>query len=196
MSETAAITNEREKRAQFMALLAPLRESLYRYARHIIRDQSSAEDALQDAILSAFRKFETFQPGTDFRAWIYRFVLNTVLNYNRASRRDLEVPVEPPTLDLFQNLESGFAYDEVLKDPDRFLEQVGDNVRTAFLALRPVEQTVFLLRAIEGFTYREIANLLEIPVGTVMSHLARARAKLRERLAEYAHETGFVRGEA
>ena len=190
----SATDTQRRRHAEFTEMLAPLRDRLYRYARHVIRDPSKAEDALQDAVMAAYRRFDTFQPGTDFRAWLYRYVLNTVLNYNRATRRSPEVGVDPPMLDLHENLRTETAYDEVLADPERFLQQVGDEVRGAVLELRPVEQEVFLLRAVEGFTYREIADLLEMPIGTVMSHLARGRAKLREHLAAYARHTGYVRG--
>ena len=176
-----------------MESLAPIQDRLYRFAVHRMRDRSRAEDALQDAILSAYRRFETFERGTDFRAWMYRYVLNTVLNYNRAERRNPMVGVDPPVLDLHENLRTGDAYDEVLAAPERFLQQCGDDLRSAIHELRPVEQTVLLLRALEGFTYREIADLLEIPIGTVMSHLARSRVKLRERLALYAEEIGFLR---
>jgi RNA polymerase sigma-70 factor (ECF subfamily) len=186
----------RRRQAEFMDLLAPIRDRLYRFALHRIRDRSRAEDALQDATFSAYRRFDTFERGTDFRAWMYRFVLNTVLNYNRATRRDPTVGVDPPALDLHENLRTGTAYDAVLADPERFLQHVGDELREAIYDLRPVEQDVLLLRSLEGFTYREIADLLDMPIGTVMSHLARGRAKLREKLAQYAEETGFVRGGA
>lgn len=186
----------RRRQADFMELLAPIRDRLYRFALHRIRDRSRAEDALQDATLSAYRRFGDFERGTDFRAWMYRFVLNTVLNYNRAARRDPTVGVDPPALDLHENLRTGTAYEAVLADPERFLQHVGDELRAAIYELRPVEQDVLLLRSLEGFTYREIADLLAMPIGTVMSHLARGRAKLREQLAEYAEESGFVRGGA
>lgn len=183
----------RARHLAFSELLAPLRERLYRFAVNRMRDRSRAEDALQDAVLSAYRRFDSFEPGTDFRAWMYRYVLNTVLNYNRAHRRDRSVGVDPPMLDLHEHLRTTEAYDAVLADPDRFLQQCGDGVREAVLALRDVEQTVFLLRAVEGFTYREIAESTEMPIGTVMSHLARSRAKMRERLAGYAEESGYLR---
>jgi RNA polymerase sigma-70 factor (ECF subfamily) len=183
----------RARQQEFSELLAPLRERLYRFAVNRMRDRSRAEDALQDAVLSAYRRYDSFEPGTDFRAWMYRFVLNTVLNYNRSNRRDRSVGVEPPMLDLHENLRTTEAYEEVLADPERFLQQVGDGVREAVLELRDVEQTVFLLRAVEGFTYREIAESLQMPIGTVMSHLARSRAKMRERLAGYAEASGFLR---
>ena len=135
----------RARHRAFSELLAPLRERLYRFAMSRMRDRSQAEDALQDAVLSAYRRFDTFEAGTDFRAWMYRFVLNTVLNYNRASRRDRSVGVDPPMLDLHANLRTTEAYDAVLADPDRFLQQCGDGVREAVLELRDVEQAVFLL---------------------------------------------------
>jgi RNA polymerase sigma-70 factor (ECF subfamily) len=190
---TAHVTQPEDRHPEFMALLAPERDALWRFARRMSWDASSAEDALQDAILVAWRKFDQFTPGTSFRAWTFRILSNTILNANNQLRRNLQRQVLSENLDLVSALEKEDAYDKVLDDPEGLLAQVGDEVRGAVKALPPAERMVFLLRSVEGFAYKEIAATLEIPMGTVMSHLFRARARLREFLAEYVQETGFAR---
>ncbi|RKY20755.1 MAG: RNA polymerase subunit sigma-24 [Planctomycetota bacterium] len=187
------VTRPEDRHAEFCALLAPERDALWRFARRMSWDASSAEDALQDAILVAWRKFDVFTPGTSFRAWTFRILSNTILNANNQLRRNLARQVLSENLDLVSALEKEDAYDKVLEDPEALLAQVGDEVRGAVKSLPPAERMVFLLRSVEGFAYKEISAALEIPMGTVMSHLFRARARLREFLAEYVQQTGFVR---
>ena len=182
-----------DRHAEFMALLEPERDALWRFARRMSWDAASAEDSLQDAIVVAWRKYDSFTPGTSFRAWTFRILSNTILNANNQLRRNLQRQVLSENLDLVSALEKEDAYDKVLEDPEGLLAQVGDEVRGAVKALPPAERMVFLLRAVEGFAYKEIAAALEIPIGTVMSHLFRARARLREFLAEYVQQTGFAR---
>ena len=177
----------------FLALLEPERDALWRFARRMCWDRSSAEDCLQDALLVAYRKFDVFQPGTSFRAWTFRILSNTILNANNQLRRSLKRQVLSEDMDLVAALEREEAYDGVLADPETLLAQVSDQVRGAVKSLPPAERMVFLLRAVEGFQYKEIAQTLQIPMGTVMSHLFRARARLREFLADYVNESGFSR---
>lgn len=184
-----------QRHQQFLALLDPERDALWRYCRRMCWDSSSAEDVLQDAVLVAWRRFDSFTLGTSFRAWTFRILSNTILNANTQLNRSLKRQVLSENLDLVSALEKEEAYDQVLADPDRLLAQVGDEVRGAVKSLPPAERMVFLLRSVEGFAYKEIAGALEIPMGTVMSHLFRARARLREFLAEYVQTTGFARKE-
>jgi len=189
---TDTMSSHQERHAEFMALLEPERDALWRFSRRMSWDSSSAEDSLQDAILVAFRKFDQFTPGTSFRAWLFRILSNTILNANGQLRRSLNRQTLTENMDLVSALEKEDAYGRVLEDPEELLEQVSEEVRRAVKALAPAERMVFLLRAVEGFAYKEISATLEIPMGTVMSHLFRARARLREFLAEYAQESGFV----
>jgi RNA polymerase sigma-70 factor (ECF subfamily) len=110
-----------------------------------------------------------------------------------ASRRALRQRAPAEALDLVGEFDQEQAWDGVLEDPGRFLERVSSEVRGAVKALPAHERMVFLLRSVEGFSYRDIAETLEIPMGTVMSHLFRARNRLRERLTEHARATGFIR---
>lgn len=182
-----------QKRAEeFLRLLSEHRDSLYRFCLHVIWDKNSAEDVLQDAILSAYEGFGRFKPGTDFRSWMYRFLINKIFNHNKRFRRDIQLKANWQDLDLLGALEKESAYSSILQDPQAVFDRLEDRVKTALLALSPGERMVFLLRAVEGFTYKEIADFLGIPIGTVMSHLFRARARLRESLSEYARQRGYL----
>jgi RNA polymerase sigma-70 factor (ECF subfamily) len=181
------------RHGEFIELLAPERSALWRYAQRMCWDKAVAEDCLQEAVLIAFRKFDVFTPGTSFRAGVFRILSNTILNANNQLRRNLKRQVLSEDMDLVAALEREQAYDKVLEDPETLLSQVSDEVRGAVKSLPPTERMVFLLRSVEGFAYKQIAGTLKIPVGTVMSHLFRARARLREFLADYAAETGFAR---
>ncbi|MCI0341707.1 MAG: RNA polymerase sigma factor [Planctomycetales bacterium] len=172
----------RDRRDAFLALLRPLEGALYRFAFHALWDRSEAEDLLQDALLTAFEKFGRFRLGSDFRAWIFRIVANHAYNRNRAGGRrrnregnpcELELVPAPPRDD------AGPAPGEV----ESVLDAVGDELRAALLRLPRARRIAFLLRVVEGFRYREIAGFLGIPEGTVISHLARARAALRHDLS-------------
>jgi RNA polymerase sigma-70 factor (ECF subfamily) len=193
LADGAAATPMSDHHAEFTALLAPERDALWRFAERMCWDRSAAEDCVQEAVLIAYRKFETFTAGTSFRAWVFRILVNTILNANSKLRRDLRRQTVSEDLDLVAALEREQAYHDVLEDPERLLQRVSDKVRGAVKSLPPQERLAFLLRAVEGFSYREIADTLQIPMGTVMSHLFRARARLREFLAGYAQASGFAR---
>ncbi len=184
----------KERHADFVALLEPEQDALWRFARRMCWDKSAAEDCVQDAVMTAYRKFDVFTPGTSFRAWVFRILVNVILNANSQMRRALSrrAPVSED-MDLVAALDREEAYERVLEDPDAYLDKVPDRVRNAVKGLPPHERMVFLLRAVEDFSYREIAGSLSIPMGTVMSHLFRARTRLRETLSDYARQTGFAR---
>lgn len=179
--------------SRFTLLLEPHRDALWRFASRMSWEKGNAEDVLQEAVMTAYRKFTTFQTGTDFKAWMFQILVNTLLNANAKHRRILQDTVHVENLDLVQALERENAYASVMADPDRFLDRVADPVKKAVNALAPHERLVFLLRSVEGFNYREIARLLDLPMGTVMSHLFRARMRLRESLSDYARKNGLVR---
>ncbi len=174
------------KHALFEELLTPLQARLYRVARHLGWDPSEAEDLLQDAVIIAYRKLDHFKPGTNFRAWVFQIVAHTAANKNRSLARrrkrqrelgDID-PAGPRTIE-------GRAWlsPRVQDGQTAVLEQVDERLKSAILELPQTRRMAFLLRVIEGFRYREIAEMLDIPLGTVMSHLSRARASLATMLA-------------
>lgn len=170
-------------RARFLGHLAHVREPLTAYVRGLLWNPSDLPDALQSAFLVAFRKFGAFEEGTDFRAWIFRIATLTVFGMNRKAGTPLPIPEEVPAE---VELDREYAYDEILRDPDRLLQSFDDDVRRAVLALTEPERAALLLVSVGGFRCREAADILDMPIGSVMGYVGRARGKLRERLAEFA----------
>lgn len=162
---------------------------LYFAALGLARNARDAEDLVQEAYLKAFRSFRRFRPGTNFKAWIYRILVNSSIDfYRRRSRQPLiselteEAPAPagaPERHRLLDNMEALDAF-------------VGDDVRRALDELPPAHRIVVLLADIEGFKYREIASILGIPIGTVMSRLHHARRQLRRALWDYARRQGYA----
>jgi RNA polymerase sigma-70 factor (ECF subfamily) len=162
--------------AGFEKLAMPLFDSVYNFASWLVPNQSDAEDLVQETYLKAFRSFASFQPGTNFRAWIFRILKNTFLSSCSTLERRMTVAI-----DLEENspmLPISYATPESL-----LIEQSGaDAVQSAIGQLPIVLREVILLRDVEGASYREIAEILSVPIGTVMSRLARAREGLRKSL--------------
>lgn len=199
------MTKSNKKKRLFIELLDPHKDSLHRVCKHLIRNSNDIEDALQTAIISAYKSFDRFEEGTNFKAWIFKVLINTVFNFNKKYSRlsafetyheeilgATETPcAEYENLDMLEVLEKENNYQEILKDPFKLLENVDKPMKDSLLKLKTAERTVFLLKSLVDLSYKEIANVLEIPIGTVMSLLYRARAKLRELLCDYAKEAGL-----
>lgn len=181
--------------AGFQALVDPHLDALRRTARRMTRDEADADDLLQEALLKAFRSIDKFEPGSNFRAWIFRILTNTFINEYRRRRRagpevELDETIDPPA-----EPEAEADMESVgLADLDGILDLVDERLKQAVLDLPSQLRVVFGLATLEGMKYREIADILECPVGTVMSRLFRARAMLKERLQAFAEEEGFLRG--
>jgi RNA polymerase sigma-70 factor, ECF subfamily len=160
--------------AGFEELATPLFDSLYNFARWLVHDQNDAEDLVQQTYLKALRGFGSFQPGTNFRAWIYRILKNTFLSSRSTVERRMTVAME----------EDSSTLPTTLSTPESLLiERSGnDAVQCAIEQLPVIFREVILLCDVEDASYREIAEILSIPVGTVMSRLARARKVVRESL--------------
>lgn len=181
--------------AGFQALVDPHLDALHRTARRMTRDEADADDLLQEALLKAFRSMDKFEPGSNFRAWIFRILTNTFINEYRRRRRagpevELDETIDPPA-----EPEAEADLEAIgMSDLDGILDLVDERLKQAVLDLPPSLRIVFGLSTLEGLKYREIADILECPVGTVMSRLFRARAMLKERLQAFAEEEGFLRG--
>ena len=176
------VTATMSKQEQFTELLEPVQDRLYRFAAHQVWSRSDAEDLLQDAVMTAWRKFDDFREGTNFRAWIFQILVHLAANRNRAWSRRQKREVALEQLDFASASTTDWTDVSVVDSPEEVLSQVDDGLARALRTLPPVRRAAFLLRAVEGFRYREIADWLAIPIGTVMSHLSRARRSLREAL--------------
>jgi RNA polymerase sigma factor (sigma-70 family) len=160
--------------AGFEELAMPLFDSLYNFASWLVHNKSNAEDLVQETYLKALRSFASFQPGTNFRAWMFRILRNTFLSSCSTLDRRLtvefasedDVPMLPPTSTTPESL---------------LIERSQQNaVRNAIEQLPVTFREVLLLCDVEDASYREISEILSIPIGTVMSRLARARKTVRE----------------
>jgi RNA polymerase sigma-70 factor (ECF subfamily) len=183
------------ERAKFTEMTMEHMPSLYTAALRMTRSPADAEDLVQDTYLKAYRAFETFQEGTNLKAWLYRILTNTFINSYRAKkRRPEETDIDDvENLYLYRRLgglegaNSGrSAEDEVL---DRFTE--GD-IKEALESLPEQFRLAVLLGDVEGFSYKEIAEILDVPIGTVMSRLHRGRRALQKRLYDFGRQRGLV----
>lgn len=177
---------------EFLDLLAPLRLSIERYALRNAWNQQQASDIVQEAVMTAWRQYDRFEPGTDFKAWMFRILVNTIYSFNKKTRRDRQLRVAAPVEELDWALERENSWPVILEDSGQVLEQLDDRLVAALDSLSADERQCLLLRLLEGFTYKEISGLLDMPLGTVMSHVHRARLKLRERLSALAVEMGLI----
>ena len=184
----------RELAEEFQSHVGGLRVPIISYCRHQLWDKGELEDTVQAVLTVAFERFEQFQHGTDFRAWILRICTNVVFNANRRFARDRQrfVRGDDDVVDLVDELKREYPYEELLRNPDKVLSHVDDELRGALLELGPKERTVFLLKTIGELSCREIAESLGMPLGSVMAYLSRARGKLRVRLCEYGRRYGLL----
>jgi RNA polymerase sigma-70 factor (ECF subfamily) len=193
LGETHPVSRSTGKAAEFLELLRPLQRQLEVYCRRLLRDRTLVEDVIQAAVAEAFAKFDRYVEGTNFRAWIFRFVTHQILNQNRKA-----TPLVPA--EGLADLPSGDSREEVgeatfaamLEDPDVVLEHFDDAVARALGQLPPLERAALLLRSVGGFSYEEIHQVLAIPLGSVIGYLSRARSRLRTALADYAVRRGLL----
>lgn len=173
--------------SEFLELVEKHRHEFFGFAQRNVWNPSHAEDVFSAAILSAYEKRDSFRPGTNFRAWIYKFLVNKCFSVNKQKKNaslDFETMEEPSDREAIVV--------DILRDPDGFMEHCDDKIVTALDHLRNEERTCFLLLSLGGYSYKEIASITEIPQPTVMTHLARGRVKLRRALQYYARENGYV----
>ncbi len=174
-------------------------DSLYRTALRMTNNPQEAEDLVQETMLKAFRFSHTYQPGTNLRAWLFRILNTSAINRYRKNATH-PVPSSLPEGEEFylynkirdlsgQELSQG-AEEEVL---NKYLDE---DVYKALNDLPPNFRMAVVLADIEGLSYKEIAEALQIPIGTVMSRISRARRQLQKSLWQYAKERGYVRSEA
>jgi RNA polymerase sigma-70 factor (ECF subfamily) len=178
---------ETQRKREFEELTSPHFGALYRFAVQKVRDAHQAEDLVQEVCLKAYRGFDHFERGTNYRAWLFRILSNTILDLQRkASKKPIEVDLDTGRSRFPLNI---VAEHHHLLDPERQLmtASLAHEVRRAIADLPPEWQAIVLLSFVEGFSYKEIADILGCPIGTVMSRLYRARQSLRQRLERQLH---------
>jgi RNA polymerase sigma-70 factor, ECF subfamily len=189
------LSRSERKNEAFLTLLLPLQRSLEVYSRRMLRNASDTEDALQNSIMTAFARFDRYVEGTNFRAWMFRFVTLEIFNRNRKRKpstgEEFAEAVVDRSPENSSELEARWAM--VLNNPDLLRDQFEDHVAAALDQLTAAERGVLLLRAVGEFSYHEMHEILSIPLGSVMGYLSRARQKMRMALGKYAAEHGLVR---
>jgi|SRR5580700_3099634 RNA polymerase sigma factor (sigma-70 family) len=176
---TSSSQNDKSS-AEFEALAMPLFDSLYNFARWLVHNQNDAEDLVQETYLKALRSFASFQRGTNFRAWMFRILKNTFLSSCSKLERRMTVAMDPE--------EDGYELPVDTETPETILMNRSNSqlVQRAIYNLPVHYRETLLLCEVEEMSYQEIAGILSIPTGTVMSRLARARKAVRESLVAVA----------
>jgi RNA polymerase sigma factor (sigma-70 family) len=181
---------EREKNSIFDTEFMPHIDSMYNFAYRLTFDEDDAKDLVQDTYLKAFRFINSFEQGTNAKAWLFRILKNSFINdYRKKSK-------QPAKID-YQEVETYYNSDDVdygittdLR-VDAVKDMLGDEISNALNSLAVDFRTVIILCDLEGFTYEEMAKILDIPIGTVRSRLHRARNLLKEKLRSYAQDMGY-----
>lgn len=182
--------SEKEKNEIFNEEFLPHISSMYNFGYRLTLDRDDAKDLVQDTYLKAFRFIESFQKGTNAKAWLFRILKNSFINDYRKKTK------EPSKVD-YQEVETYYNSEDVDRQitPDLRVESlkdmIGDEISNALNSLDVDFRTVIILCDLEGFKYEEMAKILDIPIGTVRSRLHRARNLLKEKLTQYAKTMGY-----
>lgn len=190
-----------DTRKEFEELAMPHVDSLYNMALRMSINKEDAEDLVQETYLKAYRFFDTFQKGTNVKAWLFKILRNTFINKYRKA-------ISSPSEVLYEDIELVNSYVSNNNEPDtresidtlkskvESLDDIlGDDIKNAIDSL-PIEyREAIIYSDIEELTYKEIAEIINVPIGTVKSRINRARSLLRKNLWNYAKERGFVKRE-
>lgn len=182
--------SQEEKNTIFDGEFMPHIDSMYNFAFRLTFDEDDAKDLVQDTYLKAYRFINSFEQGTNAKAWLFRILKNSFINeYRKKSKQ--------PTKVDYQEVETYYNSDDVDYQSTTDLraesvkDMLGDEISNALNSLAVDFRTVIILSDLEGFTYEEMAKILDIPIGTVRSRLHRARNLLKDKLRGYAQNMGY-----
>jgi len=187
--------SDKNLKSDFEQLALQYMDMLYSTALRMTKNTAEAEDLVQDTYLRAFRFFDKFEPGTNFKAWIFRIMTNTFINkYRKKIRTPQKVELEKVSFfiedrNLNKSIESltHNAYED-----EKTHEIFDDQINRALNRLSDDFRQIILLADVEGLSYKEISEKVDIPIGTVMSRLFRGRRMLQKSLQRYARREGYV----
>lgn len=177
--------------ADFEREAVPHMDSLYNYALKMTGDSDDASDLIQETYLKAFRFFDKFEKGTNCKAWLFRIMKNTYINTYRKNTKEPDKVDYEEIENFYENIKASNT-DSAHLEKDIYDNLLDDDLSDAISSLPEDFRTVVILADIEGFTYDEIADFIDVPVGTVRSRLHRARKMLFTKLYDYAGERGYL----
>jgi RNA polymerase sigma-70 factor, ECF subfamily len=190
---TETPTDDAALRERFERDVLPLLPNLYAAALRMTRNPADAEDLVQDTYLRAFRGFSGFKEGTNLKAWLYRILTNSFINTYRKKQR------QPQTVEGPDDIDEWYLFDKLggrnveLSAETEVLDKIPDEaVKAALESLSENFRLPVLLADVEGFSYKEIAEIMDTPIGTVMSRLHRGRKALQKALWDTAKERGLI----
>ncbi len=187
---------EARKKAEFEELVMPHLEALYGTAVRMTRNPQEADDLLQDTCLKAYRFIDKFQRGTNFKAWIFKILTNVFINRYRKLQRDRQVRGEVERDGYHAHiLAQGPARDAQRPEETILDHLMSEDITQALEKLPPDFRMAIILSDVEEFSYKEIADIMDCPVGTVMSRLYRARRQMQRMLYHHAVDRGFIQAD-
>lgn len=188
-----AAETEAERSARFERDAMGYLDQLYGAALRMTRNPADAEDIVQDTYARAYASFHQFKPGTNLRAWLYRILTNTYINSYRKAQRQPKIADGEEVADWQLHRASTHDSAGLRSAETEAMDRLPDSaVQEALAQLRPEFRMAVYLADVEGFAYKEIAEIMETPIGTVMSRLNRGRSQLRTLLTDHARERGMI----
>lgn len=182
---------EIKKQDDFNEEIIPHLDALYNFALRLTSDPNEAEDLVQDTVVKAYRFFSSYEKGTNAKAWLFRILKNSYINnYRKKSKKPQQVDYDE--VSTFYETVRAERTDTSDLENKMYRELMDDDITGALEQLPEDFRTVVLLCDVEGFTYEEIANMLDVPIGTIRSRLHRGRNLLKAQLMEYAQKRGFA----
>lgn len=187
------IFRSRKQRQAFEKEALPYLDALYAMALKLTRDEHDAEDLVQDALVKAFRFFHRYQEGSNIKSWLFKVLINLFYNDRRKAKKDRKLRLDAKTYAPIEQLFSeasvaGQRPEEILVDP-----MLEEQLKAALEDLPDEFRLAVILCDLYDFSYKEIAEILQCPVGTVMSRLYRGRRQLQGMLYQYALDQGYIR---
>jgi RNA polymerase sigma-70 factor (ECF subfamily) len=190
---TIVIPDEKQRQLyeDFEREAVPHMDALFNFALKMTGDSDEADDLVQETYLKAFRFFDKFEKGTNCKAWLFRIMKNTYINKYRKETKEPDKVDYEDVENFYENVKPSTT-DSAHLEKDIYDNLLDDELSEAINSLPDDFKTVVILCDIEGFTYEEIADFIDVPVGTVRSRLHRARKMLFTKLQKYASERGYI----